>query len=361
MNTEKVLVAMSGGVDSSITAFLLKEQGWEVIGVTFRMWDYLLNNCKAKETGCCSIESINDAKTFADKLRFQHYIIDCRKEFLTSVVENFQSEYLAGATPNPCVRCNKYIKWHFLTKFADEIGCKYIATGHYAKVNKCNGRYFISKGADKNKDQSYFLWSLEQKDLARTIFPLGNLTKEEVKTIAEEKEFKKIKSKRESMEICFIPSGNYRQFIRERLKNTTITINEGNFVDMSGKIIGKHKGYPFYTIGQRKGTGIAVGKPLYVIKINHLKNEIILGNKEDLIAYNLKAKNINMMKYTTVEKSKILSVKIRYQDKGTKAMVINNEQNMYVEFIEPVTAVTPGQSAVVYEENDIVAGGIITS
>ncbi len=355
----KVLVAMSGGIDSSVAALLLKEQGWKVYGLTLRMWDYLLSDCKAKETGCCSIEAINDAKLFSEQNGFEHHIIDCRKEFLTDVAENFQSEYLNGRTPNPCVVCNKQIKWNFMLKIANELGCDFVSTGHYANAAYYKNRYFISKGIDNIKDQSYFLWALDQESIARTIFPLGNMYKEEIRKYAENKGLKKLREKKESMEVCFIQSGNYRDFISKRIEGTNLNVSEGNFIDKTGKILGKHKGYPYYTVGQRKGLGIAVGTPLYVTKINPEKNEVQLGFREDLSSFSLKARNVNLMKYASLDKPQNFLVKIRYKNKGNNAMVSLSNNILNVEFIDEVYAVAPGQSVVAYENNDIVAAGII--
>lgn len=355
----KVLVAMSGGIDSSLAALLLKEKGWNVYGLTLRMWDYLLSDCKAKETGCCSIEAINDAKTFSEQHGFEHHIIDCRKEFIAEVANNFQSEYLNGKTPNPCVVCNKHIKWNFMLKLANELGCDYVATGHYANIGFHNGRYFISKGVDNIKDQSYFLWNLEQECIARTIFPLSNLTKDEIRLYAENKGLKKLREKKESMEVCFIQSGDYRDFISNRIKDSDIEIKEGDFVDKSNKILGKHKGYPFYTIGQRKGLGIAAKKALYVTKIFPKTNTVELGFREELESFSLDAYCVNFMKYDSLPQNSDFNVKIRYQDKGSKANLLYKNNVLHINFLQAVEAITPGQSVVAYCDDDVVLGGVI--
>ena len=255
----RVLVAMSGGIDSSMAALFLHEQGYEVIGITMKTWDYASAGGSKKETGCCSLDSINDARAISVRYGFPHYVLDLRQEFGDSIINNFVDEYLAGRTPNPCVLCNTYIKWDALLRRADQLECEFIATGHYARIRHENGRYILSKGLDETKDQSYVLWGLTQESLKRTIFPLANLTKKEVRKMAVEKGFAELANKSESYEICFIPDNDYRGFLRRKVADIDTRAGEGDFVTTDGTVIGKHKGYPFYTIGQRKGLEIAVG------------------------------------------------------------------------------------------------------
>ncbi len=357
-NKGRVLVGMSGGVDSSITAMLLQEQGYEVTGITLRIWDYLSSGCSEKETGCCSLESIHEAQNLSEKFGFPHYIIDIREEFYNCVINNFIDEYLSGHTPNPCILCNTYIKWQTMLKKADELNCYYVATGHYAKIEEKNGRYIISKADDENKDQSYFLWGLSQDYLKRTLLPLGKYKKPEIKQLAKEKGLQKLADKRESQEICFIPDNDYRKFLKKEADNLK-NIKKGDFISNDGKILGQHKGFPFYTIGQRKGLEIAVGHPLYVVEIQPKKNTIILGTKEELIKTEMRVKDFNLIKYDILPENLKVTTKIRYQDKGTLSYINERDGKIKVKFCDNVSAIAPGQSAVFYEGNDLVGGGVI--
>ncbi len=356
---DRVLVAMSGGIDSSVVAMLLQEQGYDLIGITFRSWDYISDGCMEKQTGCCSLDSILEAKNLAQKLNFEHIILDIREEFKNIVIENFVKEYLDGRTPNPCVVCNKFIKWGELIKKADELNCKYIATGHYANITYQNNRYILQKGIDENKDQSYFLWTLSQENLKRTLFPVGAFKKEKIKEIAAQKGFQKMTEKRESQEICFIPDNDYRRFLKEYIPNIDNQIGEGEYINHEGKILGKHKGYPFYTIGQRKGLNIAMGMPYYVTNIDAQTNRVTIGEKNQLERKNMIMKNLNFIKYDKIPDNFEAIVKIRYKDKGTMAKIINKKDYLEIIFKQPILAITPGQSAVIYEKNDIIVGGII--
>ncbi|MCX7728777.1 MAG: tRNA 2-thiouridine(34) synthase MnmA [Bacteroidia bacterium] len=356
---KKVLVAMSGGIDSSICALLLKKSGYELVGITMKTWDYETSKVNGKETGCCSLDSINDARIVAVKLGFPHYVLDIREEFTDKIINNFVEEYLSGRTPNPCVLCNTHIKWDALLKRADMLECNYIATGHYAKIRFENGRFVLSKGKDANKDQTYVLWGLNQDVLARTIFPLSEYTKPEVREIAVKEGFDYLAKKHESYDICFIPDNDYRKFLMNRNPNMMTEIGEGNFV-YHNEIIGKHKGYPFYTIGQRKGLDIALGNPVYVKEIIPEKNEVVLGDKEELAKQLIKVRDFNLIKYETLPDNFQALVKIRYKDPG-KMATIHQLDNKYLEIVfhEPVYAVAPGQSAVFYEGDDLVGGGFI--
>ncbi|MFA5781483.1 MAG: tRNA 2-thiouridine(34) synthase MnmA [Bacteroidales bacterium] len=361
----RVLMAMSGGIDSSIAALLLHEQGYEVIGVTLKTWDYV-SSCPKKESYCCSFDSINDAKQVAEKMGFKHYVLDVREEFNKIIIENFVDEYLAGRTPNPCVLCNTHIKWGMLLKKADMLGCKFISTGHYARIREENDRHVLYKGVDGTKDQSYFLWGLSQDYLKRTIFPLGSLHKREIRKSADSMGYHNLTEKRESYEICFIPDNDYRSFLNRKVDGLSEKYNGGNFISTDGKILGKHKGFPFYTIGQRKGLNIATGIPQYVININPESNTIVLGTKDDLKKQNMVVGKYNMVKYAQLPENIEVLTKIRYKDKGTMSNLIMNEDQIQVIFNLPtgqaggeVNAIAPGQSAVFYEDDDVVGGGII--
>lgn len=356
---KKVLLGMSGGIDSSMAAILLKEAGYEVTGLTIRTYDSISESCISKEKGCCTVESIFEAKKLTEKLGISHYIIDARELFTDIVIADFKNEYMHGRTPNPCVVCNPYIKWDIMLSKADEFQCEYVATGHYAKISQNNGRYYIVKGADESKDQSYFLWMLSQEHLHRTIFPLGGLNKEEVRKLAAEKGYTKLSEKKESQEICFIPDDDYREFLKQNIPDYSDKISEGNFVDSGGKILGKHKGYPFYTIGQRKGLGIAAGYPLFVKKIIPETNTIILGKQKELFDEEMWVKDFKFMKYQTLPSDFEASVKIRFRNKGYQCKINIFEDKLHVLFHEKVPSVTPGQSAVFYEAGDVVGGGII--
>ena len=362
MKQKRVLVAMSGGIDSSIAALLLHEQGYEVIGMTMKTWDYSITSGAKKETGCCSLESINDARDVAIKYGFPHYILDIREEFGDFVIDNFTSEYIMGRTPNPCVLCNTHIKWEALLKRADKLECEYIATGHYAKVREENGRFIVSKGVDTSKDQSYALWGLSQESLSRTLFPLGNIYKKEVRKIAEERGFFNLTQKPESYEICFIPDNDYRSFLKKRVPELEENVKNGDFILEDGTIVGKHQGYPFYTVGQRKGLGIALGYPVYVIEIDKGNNRVILGTFDELKRNGMYVKGIIMSKYTNIYGKKIDTItKIRYKDPGSFAVIEQIGDTMKVFFGENVHSIAPGQAAVFYENDDVIGGGWIHS
>jgi tRNA-uridine 2-sulfurtransferase len=359
----KVLVAMSGGIDSSLAAVMLHEEGYEVIGMTMKTWDYASSGSSKKETGCCSLDSINDARSIAVNLGFPHYILDIRQEFGDYVINHFTSEYLAGRTPNPCVLCNTHIKWDSLLRRADNLGCDFIATGHYAKVRQENSRFVISRGIDESKDQSYALWGVSQKSLARTILPLGNLYKTQIKQMARERGFIDLVNKSESYEICFIPDNDYRGFLKRRVQGLEQEVAGGNFVLEDGTVVGKHLGYPFYTIGQRKGLGIAIGHPVFVTEIRKEKNEVVLGLEKDLLRTAMTVQQLNMMKYENLHNRKLeTTTKIRYNDDGSPAIITQeNDNTMKVIFHEQVKAITPGQAAVFYENDDVIGGGWIMS
>jgi tRNA-specific 2-thiouridylase len=290
---------------------------------------------------------------------FPHYIIDIRGEFGDAVIDNFVEEYLAGRTPNPCVMCNTHIKWTALLKRADQLGCEYIATGHYAQLRSENNRFIVARGKDLNKDQSYVLWGLTQPVLARTLFPMGNYHKPQIRQMARDWGYHALASKSESYEICFVPENNYRDFLRHRVKDLDEKMEGGKFVNTEGVAIGEHEGYPFYTIGQRKGLGKAFGKPMFVTAIDATRNQVVLGEEEDLMRSAMHVGKLNLIKYESLTDGTEAIVKIRYKDEGTAAKLYAEEGRMRVAFYRPVKAVAPGQSAVFYEGNDVLGGGII--
>ena len=358
----KVLMAMSGGIDSTVAALMLHKQGYEVIGITMKTWDYATSAGPTgkKETGCCNIDSFNDARMAAVQHGFPHFILDIREEFGGFVIENFVEEYIAGRTPNPCVMCNTHIKWRALLKRADALGCQYISTGHYAQVHQhTNGRFFISKGIDETKDQSYALWGLQQDLLSRTLLPLGTYRKTEIRQLAFDYGYPELAKKNESYEICFIPDNDYRGFLKRKLPGLEEQVAGGNFTNPAGAVIGKHRGYPFYTVGQRKGLDIALGKPAFVTEIIPETNTVVLGTEEDLNKTEMFVTGINWLKYEGVNGEMDAVTKIRYKDKGALSCLTAYQNGINVRFYSDVKGVAPGQSAVFYEGNDVIGGGII--
>lgn len=361
-NVKRVLVAMSGGIDSTVTAIMLKNQGYEVIGMTMKTWDYQNSGGSKKETGCCSLDSINDARAICVEHDIPHYILDIRSEFGDAVIDDFVQEYVSGRTPNPCVLCNTHIKWEALMKRADMLNCDFIATGHYANIRQENGRYVVSKGRDSWKDQSYVLWGVSQQNLARTLLPMGQYEKKTIKQMALDWGYVELANKSESYEICFIPDNDYRGFLKRKVDGLEEKVAGGSFVNTKGEYIGAHDGYPFYTIGQRKGLGIALGEPAYVVEIRPDSNEVVLGSKDELARKGMFVSDLNMVKYAAIPQEIEALTKVRYKHDGQMStLTMQDDDLIKVEFYGGVEAIAPGQSAVFYEGDDLLGGGRILS
>jgi len=360
----RVVVAMSGGVDSSVAAALLKHQGYEVIGITMC---FNLPDSTTKRPTCCGLQGIEDARRVAHKLGIKHYVLNFSRVLEEKIIKDFCQEYLKGRTPNPCIRCNQYIKFDALLKKAISLGAGFLATGHYARIEKSHPthaaawvprvtshQYFLKKAKDKKKDQSYFLYRLNQTQLKAVLFPLGNYTKDEVRKIAREFALP-VADKLASQEICFLPDSDYRNFLITRIK---ARIKPGSILDKENNILGQHKGIAFYTIGQREGLGIARGYPLYVIKINPKNNCIVVGTKEDVYADEFLLRDTHFI-LGPVKKKVALKVRIRYNHPEAPARVMFLDHKIKVKFKKPQFAVTPGQSAVFYDKGIVLGGGII--
>ena len=358
IENRRVLVGMSGGVDSTAACLMLIEQGYKPIGVTMRTWDNPSSFSALEQT---EPDYILEARALATLLGFEHHVVDEREEFRRVIVQNFIDEYMQGRTPNPCVMCNPLFKFRVLKEWADKLDCPYIATGHYSQLDVVDGHTYIVIGNDERKDQSYFLWRVGEDVLKRCIFPLGSYTKNEVRQYLKEKGFEAKSSEGESMEVCFV-EGDYRDFLRQHVPDIDKKIGIGKFVDTEGHTLGVHRGYPYYTIGQRKGLEIALGKPVYVIKLNPKKNTVMLGDAEELKASYMITERPVWINDTEVWDNPHLTVRIRYRSKPIPCRIRPLEdERLLVHFLEDASSITPGQSAVFYIGNRVVGGAFIDS
>lgn len=359
MAKERVVVGMSGGVDSSVAAYLLKEAGYDVIGVTMQIWQEEEEAVQQENGGCCGLSAVEDARRVAQMLGIPYYVMNFRKEFKREVMDYFTSEYLCGRTPNPCIACNRYVKWEALLKRSLDIGADYIATGHYARITRLpNGRSAICNSVTAAKDQTYALYNLTQEQLAHTLMPVGAYTKEEIRSMAADIGLP-VAAKKDSQEICFVPDKDYASFIE---RETGKTVPEGNFVNTKGEIIGRHRGITHYTVGQRRGLQIVAGRRIFVLEIRPETNEVVIGEGDEVFSHTVKANRLNFMGLeefpigTSVE----LTGKIRYGHKGAACTVTRTgEDELVCQFPEAVRAVTPGQALVLYKDGYVAAGGTI--
>lgn len=358
MKKGKVVVGMSGGVDSSVAAYLLKEQGYEVIGVTMQIWQDEDAQYQEENGGCCGLSAVDDAQRVANALDIPYYVMNFKEEFRCKVMDYFVEEYLTGQTPNPCIACNRYVKWEALLKRSLEIGADYIATGHYARITRLsNGRYAVRNSVSAKKDQTYALYNLTQEQLKHTLMPVGDYTKEEIRAIAQREGFP-VAQKKDSQEICFIPDHDYAAFIdREAGERTP---GAGNFVTKDGTVLGRHKGITHYTVGQRKGLNLAMGHPVFVTQIRAKTNEVVIGEAEDVFGSTLYCDRINYMGIPELCKPRKVLAKIRYAHAGELCTIEKaGEDIIKCTFDHPVRAITPGQAVVFYEDGYVLGGGTI--
>lgn len=348
------MLGMSGGVDSSVAAQILLNQGYEVIGVTMQIWQDDSKNC---EGTCCSLSAVEDARSVANKLGIPYYVMNYKDIFKEKVIDYFIEEYKKGRTPNPCIACNKFLKFDLMLKKAISMGIDYVATGHYAIIefDKDKGRFLLKKSQYAQKDQSYVLYNFTQEQLARTLMPIGAYPKEEVRKMAQSAGFTSVAAKPDSQEICFIDDNDYAGYISQKIK-----VSPGNFIDIEGNKLGEHKGIVHYTVGQRKGLGISFGKPMYVLEIDAKSNTIVLGDEDNLFKKNLIAKNVNFISVEKLDKPMKATAKIRYLAKEADATLYpEGENSIKLTFDTAQRAITPGQAVVFYDGDIVVGGGTI--
>ncbi|MGL5243689.1 MAG: tRNA 2-thiouridine(34) synthase MnmA [Sarcina sp.] len=352
---KKVVIGMSGGVDSSVAAYLLKEQGYDVIGVTMQIWQED-KEFEEREGGCCSLSAVDDARRVANKLGIPFYVLNFRDSFKRNVIDYFVDEYINGKTPNPCIACNKHLKFDELLRKAQGIGADYVATGHYAKIEKENDRYTLRRSDDGRKDQTYALYNMTQYQLEHTLMPCGVYTKDKIREIAKEIGLD-VHNKKDSEEICFIPDNDHGKYILNTMPNK---VKLGNFVDKNGNVLGKHKGIVYYTIGQRKGLGLAMGRPVFVTDINPITNEVVIGAEEDIFKTDLICKDVNFIAIDKLDGELAVEAKIRYSAKPAEAIITSfDDGRVKVSFKEKQRAITKGQSVVFYQGDLVIGGGVI--
>ncbi len=358
MQNKKVVVGMSGGVDSSVAAYLLKQQGYDVTGVTIEIWQQEDNQVQEENGGCCGLSAVEDARQVAWNLGIPHYVMNFRQEFKNHVIDYFIDEYVHGRTPNPCIACNRFVKWESLLDRSLEIGADFIATGHYAQIEKLpDGRFSLKKSVTEAKDQTYALYNLTQYQLAHTLMPVGQYGKEQIRQIAADIGIP-VAHKPDSQEICFIPDHDYARFIKE---NSHSRLLEGDFVDTDGNVLGRHKGITHYTVGQRKGLNLSLGHPAFVVEIRPKSNEVVIGKAGDVFSDTLTCDHLNWMSIEGLKgKSMKVQAKIRYSHKGAPCVIEELGPDLVkVRFEEPQRAITPGQAVVFYQEGYVVGGGTI--
>ena len=358
MTKKKVVVGMSGGVDSSVAAYLLKEQGYEVIGATMQIWQDEERDVQEENGGCCGLSAVEDARRVAQKLDIPYYVMNFKEAFKCRVMDYFVEEYLAGRTPNPCIACNRYVKWESMLRRSLEIGADYIATGHYARIGRMtDGRYAVKNSVTARKDQTYALYNLTQEQLAHTLMPVGEYTKEQIRTIAEQAGLP-VAHKPDSQEICFIPDHDYAAYI-DRAVGERVP-KPGNFVTKEGEVLGRHLGITHYTIGQRKGLNLAMGRPVFVTQIRPETDEVVIGEAQDVFGNTLYCNHINYMGMADLPQQREVTAKIRYAHSGEKCVIECVADDLIkCTFREPVRAITPGQAVVFYEDGYVLGGGSI--